>query len=110
MYRGTRLIAGDFKEEGKVDFVLRVREGDTMTGWEIIAGLTLEEQQGINLDCCPGVFKLVDGIGGCAIPKTQECLECWMKSLTALYRWNGKEWEAVKNGKWWSIDPIIKGE
>lgn len=62
-----------------------VQPGDIMTGWEIIAGLPLEEQ--INrtaFQVCCHAYKTIN-------PKRWN-----VDSLCMLYRWNGESWEVVE--------------
>lgn len=75
--------------------LLNLQPGDTMTGWEIIAGLPLEEQASIP---CPIHYLDKNNIRSREDFECHEftdCGECISRWCGALYRWNGESWEVV---------------
>ena len=99
MLRSSRLMANeldehsllfrsDMKERGKWD----VQPGDTMTGWEIMAGLPLEEQLVISIDGSGCIKDYIASTDSCDC----DCAECFSERLNKLYRWNGESWEVVE--------------
>ena len=83
--------------EGAVDVSETIRmhteisEGDIMTGWEIIAGLPLEEQLVISIDGSGCIKDYIASTDSCDC----DCAECFSERLNKLYRWNGESWEVV---------------
>ncbi len=93
MLRSSRLIVEktDALVSGFIKNHQAVRKGDTMTGWEIIAGLPVEEQKKMFICNMPDIMQqayenvnellAVDGL--CVV-------------LSNFYRWNGESWEVVE--------------
>lgn len=94
MLKSARLIVENIKEltKGLIEHVsdpeaigavesiqTELQPDDTMTGFEIIASLPLEEQKRI------GISKLDNRVGA--------YVERQFIKLKLLYKWNGKEWE-----------------
>lgn len=71
-----------------------VNIGDIMTGWEIIAGLPVEEQTQLNNSDLPQAMR--DNIGNDFYSRKQNDLYgAYIRACESLYRWNGERWEVV---------------
>ena len=96
MYRPSRLIAETVSVDNLdfPDFYFELQKGDTLTGFEIIASLPIEEQRNIYIK------ETVIEKGSCASVRGYEAvLNRGNIILTALYTWNGERWvgQSAKN-------------
>ena len=96
MNRPSRLIAETVSVDNLdfPDFYFELQKGDTLTGFEIIASLPIEEQRNIYIK------ETVIEKGSCASVRGYEAvLNRGNIILTALYTWNGERWVEGQSAK-----------